>query len=562
MLEGMALKNLLSNLVGDKPVALELDLARGILTARSRNPLQAIALVNSPTLTGLREQLAQASVDDRVAGLIVHATPSDVALAHLDEVCELIEDFGERKPTVAWAESFGELIHGLQGYRVACAAQEIWVQPTGMLSIGGVELQITLYKGLLNKVGVEPQFGQRHEYKTAADMYAADHITEPHREMIQRIGQSLMDALVAGIARRRNLSTAVVWEAINAAPLVPEKALDMGLIDHIGYRDEAYSATLAAWHITPEQLLYVQRYTSKAALARKLRPRQPKVGVVSLRGAIVTGRGAVRNPFGGELAGADVIDEHLRTAMRDDDIKAVVFEVDSPGGSAVGSDFIRRSVLRLREAGKPVVVHMGTVAASGGYYVSMGADEIVAQASTLTGSIGVVGGKMVTAGLYDKLGLVRESLSFGEAAGLFSDAHEFSADDWDRLNAWLDRVYHDFTTFAAQDRGMAYEDLERLARGRVWTGADALHHGLVDHIGGQGVAVERACRLAGIDPTLAKLERIGDSGILSLIKPAASSETLASTTLPTAESMLRSLAERAGIGYQGVLSLPWRIKVR
>ncbi|AQP47838.1 hypothetical protein BW730_10365 [Tessaracoccus aquimaris] len=479
----MGISDILSKVTGDKPIVLELDMARGVLAARPSNPLQALQLINSATLSGLRDHLRVAADDERVVGLIVHAVPTSVTLAHAEEVAGLVEEFGTKKKTMAWAESFGELTSGLGAYHLATAAQEIWLQPTGAVCIEGIELSVTLLKGLLNKVGVEPQFGQRYEYKTAANTYAADHVTEPQREMTTRLGQSIVESLVGDIARRRSLSADAVWEAVNDSPIEPERAKDLGLIDHIGYRDEAYTSVLTAWGVEPESLLFAQRYSNKAELAKKFRPKQPKIALVQLRGAIVTGRGA-RSVTGGQQAGADVVDEQLRAALRDDDVKAVVFSVDSPGGSAVASDFIRRSVLRLKEAGKPVVAHMESVAASGGYYVSMGANEIVAQATTLTGSIGVLAGKMVTAGLYDKLGLIRETVDIGAAAGTFSSAHEFSEADWERLNRFLDRVYLDFTTFAAADRGMAYDDLERLARGRVWTGADAKEGGLVDHIGG------------------------------------------------------------------------------
>lgn len=558
----MGISDLLHTFTSDDPIVLELDLGRGVLTAKPSNPLQAVQLINSPSLAGLREHLAQAADDERVVGLLVHAVPSGIALAHSEELAELIETFGRTKKTVAWAESFGELTQGLGAYHLASAAHEVWVQPTGMLSIEGVELSITLLKGLLNKVGVEPQFGQRYEYKTAANTYAADHVTEPHREMTARLGQSIVDGIVADIARRRKLPVETVWEAINASPVEPAKAKELGLIDHIGYRDEVYATALKEWEAAPRHLLFAHRYTSRTAMVKKLRPKQPKVAVVSLRGPIVTGRGN-RSLGGGPQAGADVIDEQLRAAQRDDEVKAVVFSVDSPGGSAVASDFIRRSVLRLREAGKPVVAHMGTVAASGGYYVSMGADEIVAQAATLTGSIGVLGGKMVTQGLYDKLGLIRETLPIGAAAGTFSSAHEFTEQDWERLNKWLDRVYLDFTSFAAHDRGMDYDDLERLARGRVWTGADAKERGLVDHLGGERLAVARACALAHLDPAKVKLTHLGSGGLAQMLRPASSSEhATGGARLPSAESALTSLAARLGITSSGALTMPWAITVR
>lgn len=556
----MGIADALATFATDKAVVLELDLARGVLVARPDNPLQALQLINSPTLQGLREHLALAAADERVKGLIVHASPGP-DIAHGEEIAELIEEFGRHRPTMAWADSFGELMGGLGAYRIAAAAQKIWVQPTGMLSIEGVQLEILLLRGAFEKAGLVPEFGQRKEYKSAANTYAADHITGPHREMMQRIGESIMSTLVAEIARRRSIDEQVVRDAIDASPLTSERALDLGLIDAIGYRDEAYAAALADWGVEPSALVFAHRYTSKKALAGKLRHGQPKVAVVSLRGAIVTGRGS-RSVTGGQSAGADVVDEQLRHALRDDDVKAVVFAVDSPGGSAVASDFIRRGVIRLKEAGKPVVAHMGTVAASGGYYVSMASSEIVAQSGTLTGSIGVLGGKIVTQGLYDKLGLIREALPFSASAGTFSPAHQFSEDDWGRLNTWLDRIYLEFTTSAALDRGMDYDDLEKLARGRVWTGADARERGLVDHLGGRRVAVERACALAGLDSSKVKVTHLSDSGIVSMLVPAKSSEGSSSgANLPGLEGSLRSVLARVGIVAPGVLSVPFTIGI-
>ena len=243
----------------------------------------------------------------------------------------------------------------------------------------------------------------------------------------------------------------------------------------------------------------------------------------------------------------------------------MLFEVDSPGGSAVASDFVRRSILRLRESGRPVVARMGAMAASGGYYVSMPCDEIVAHATTLTGSIGVLAGKFVTRGLYEKLGLKRESIRIGAASGMLSTATEFSPEDWDRLNAELDRVYRQFTTLAAQDRAMDHEHLESLARGRVWSGADACERGLVDHVGDWRLAWRRVCALADIDPEEATPVRIGVGSVLERIIPARSSEhrtESARVAIPTVDDLLMRAADLIGLPIHGVLSLPLSIKVR
>ena len=561
----MVLKSFLDKLPRPtRRVVLELDLARGVLETFPRNPLQMLQVVGATAISELRERLAEAARDERVAGLIVHAVDCGQPMTVMDEIAHLIEDFGVRRPTMAWAESFGELGNSLAAYKLATACRTVWLQPTGTLGIGGVEVDITLFRGLLEKVGITPQFGQRHEYKTAADQFVAPEITEANREMTHRLAQSAVDDTVAVVARRRGVVLETVWEAVNSSPVVPERAKELGLIDEIGYRDEAYAKALAEWAAEPGDLLYASRYQPRPSFAGAFRKDRPKVAVVSLRGPIQTGRGRP-GTFTGPSVGADVVDEHLRAALRDEHVKAVLFEVDSPGGSAVASDFIRRSILRLRESGRPVVARMGALAASGGYYVSMPCNEIVAYATTLTGSIGVLAGKFVTRGLYEKLGLKREPIRIGAASGMLSSATEFSSEDWDRLNAELDRIYQQFTSLAAQDRSMDYEHLEALAKGRVWSGADACERGLVDRVGDWRLAWRRACALADIDPEEAIPVRIGAGSVLERIIPARSSEHRAESAriaVPTADDLLMRAADLAGLPIYGVLSLPFRIKVR
>ncbi len=547
-------------------VVLELDLARGLLEVRPRNPLAALQVLNATHMSVLRENFREAASDSRVAGLIVHAVECSQPMSVMEEVGDLVEEFGRHRPTVAWAESYGELANSLPAFQLATAAQQVWVQPTGDVAIGGAEVTIVLAKGMLEKVGVEPQFGKRWEYKTAADQFAADDVTDANREMMTRLGQSLVEDAVATIARRRGMDVASVWEGVNESPLTPEKAVELGLVDRIGYRDQVYAMVLENWGAEPENLRFVHRYAPKTTLRRMVRRSSGgKVAVVSVRGPIVTGRGAP-SPAGREIAGSDVVDEHLRAVLRDEDVRAVILEVDSPGGSAVASDFMRRSVLRVRDSGRPVVARMGSVAASGGYYAAMGADEIVAQASTLTGSIGVLAGKFVTRGLFDKVGLKREAIRIGARAGMLSSATEFSEEDWAKLDESLDRIYTTFTTLAAEDRGMAVEELEPLAKGRVWTGSDALTHGLVDHVGGWRLALERASVLAGMDPATAKVSRVSHLGVLEGLLPATSSESRSQASVPlpmnSADALLAKAASALGLPVYGALSLPVRIDIR
>ncbi|MEO7588448.1 MAG: signal peptide peptidase SppA [Arachnia sp.] len=561
----MGLREILDLLTSrDGRVVLELDLARGLVEVRPRNPLATLQILNATGMATLRDHLSKAARDDRVAGLIVHAVECGQPMPVMEEVGGLIEEFGHHKPTVAWAESYGELGNSLSAFMLATAAHRVWVQPSGDVGIGGAEVTIVLAKGMLEKAGITPQFGKRWEYKTAADQFAADDVTDANREMMTRLGQSLVEDAVATIARRRGVDVDRVWEGVNNSPLTPEKALELGLVDRIGYRDEVYAEALDEWHGEPDDLRFVHRWSPRPDIAKVLRRNSGgKVAVVSVRGSIVTGRGAP-NPLGGESVGSDVVDEQLRAVLRDDDIRAVVLDINSPGGSAVASDFMRRSVLRVRESGRPVVARMGSVAASGGYYAAMGADEIVAQASTLTGSIGVLAGKFVTAGLYEKLGLKREAIRIGARAGMLSSTTAFSEEDWAKLDESLDRIYDTFTSLAAHDRGMEVDELRALAKGRVWTGSDAAANGLVDHIGGWRLAWERACILAGLDPAVATLTRLSHLGPLERLLPVTSSESRSTTSLTPAvgaDDLLMRAATWLGLPVQGALSLPWRIDV-
>lgn len=543
------------------PIVLELDLSRGIQSAPPENPLEALRSLNAPSLAAIREGLQKGAKDQRVKGLVIHIGALPLSLAQSDELAEEIREFGRSKPTIAFTESFGEFGSAVSAYKLAASAHQIWVQPSGMLTAGGIHLDITLLKGLLTKLGIEPQFGQRQEYKTAADRFAASEVTHANREMMTRLGQSLMDESVASIARDRGLSTEKVWEAVDNSPLTPQQSVDAGLIDRIGYRDEVFDDLHTTWGTRAESQLFVHRYAIGRRIQGALARHQAKdtVSLITIRGNIVLGRGN-RGRFMMRSSGSDEICEQLRAVARNDQVKAVVLNVDSPGGSYIASDTIRRAVLQLRKSGRPVVVSMGDVAASGGYFVSMAADEIVALPSTLTGSIGVLAGKMVTAGLYEKLELKREGIDIGKNAGILDPGKKFTEAEWQILNADLDRIYADFTEKAAKDRGLELAELEASARGRVWTGADARAHRLVDHLGGLQTAFLRACSLAGLDPVRTQLKLAEETRLFSQFIPARNSESptgAARIGVPTsADDLVAIAAELAGVRMAGVLSLP------
>lgn len=555
------------------PVILEIDLARGLTVAPPDNPLAALKVINSATMGSVREGLRQGATDPRVKALVVHVAPSGLGLADLQNLGDMIADFGQHKPTIAWTQTFGEVGNSLPLVALAARAKTVWVQPSGMFFLGGMHLSITLLRGLFEKIGLTPEFGQRKEYKSAAEQYAGTEISDANREMMQRLADSVVEQCVAQIATGRGLDVEAVRSAMDESPLTVERAKELGLIDRIGYRDEVYADVFETLRLDRQALQFVHRYDAKVQrreMKRQLLDRHaPQIGIVTLRGPIVTGRGAPGGP-GGQQAGGDVVAEHLRAAARDEKIKAVVLRIDSPGGSAVASDTIWREVHRVRESGRPVVALMGNVAASGGYYAAMGADEIVAAPSTLTGSIGVLAGKLVMLGLYEKLALKHEGINSGPKADMFAADSHFSEDDWATLNSFLDVVYAQFTSKAAADRGMDLADLEKVARGRVWTGSDALERGLVDHLGNLETAVQRAAALADVNRDQAVVRTVPALGMFEQFVPAESSESGGRPQMAVAdgpEALLPKAIRALGLSGEwaqmaGPLALPWKIDLR
>ena len=543
------------------PLLLELDLTRGLLESPPASPIEALRAMHVPSLRGVVEALRRAAQDDNVAGLVAHVGARQPTLAQSNELRAAVAAFREAgKPTMCWSETYGEMGPGNVGYHLASAFDEIWVQPSGDVGLVGVAAQAVFLRDTLDKLGVQTQIGQRHEYKTAADTFLRSSMTDANREMVTRLVDSAMETLVRDVAAGRGLDEAAVREAVDAAPLTPEEALERGLVDRIGYRDEVYADLKK--RLGEVELKFVDRYgrgglaQAGAAVARR---HKPVVAVVHAAGPIHLGRSS-STPLSGRSVGSDSIGTALRAAAKDDAVKAVVLRVDSPGGSYVASDTIRREVLALRRTGKPVIASMANVAASGGYYIAMPADRVLASAGTITGSIGVLAGKQVIREMLERVGVRRESVASGRYADMFSSDRPFDEDEWSRLETWLDRVYDDFTAKAADDRGMGVEELRAVARGRVWTGADALAHGLVDELGGLERAVEVACERAGVERAAVELRTMPRPKPLERLMPAENSESPTAASL--GEGLLDGVLRAVGLPSYGVLSLPveWRLQ--
>jgi protease-4 len=483
------------------PLILELDLTEGLAEEPPADPLSAVMTMRRPRLADVLDGLRRARADDRVRALVVKLGGRRIGLARVQELRAAVAEFGRSgKATVAWAETFGEFSPGNAAYYLATAFDRIWLQPSGDVGLTGLSLEQWFFRGTLDKLGLEYQVGKRHEYKNTADRLTEQGFTGPAREALERLALSLTGQLTDAVAGRLGVTPDEARRLIDNGPYAAAEALDARLVDALGYRDEVYDQVrqLAG---PDTHLLYLGRYQRARALAERARklpePGGDVVALIYASGPIRPGRTS-RGPLSGGAMGSDTVTAALRAAAADRRARAVVLRVNSPGGSYVASDAIWREVVRTRRAGTPVVVSMGDVAASGGYFIAMAADAIVAQPGTVTGSIGVYTGKPVTASLLERLGVTTDSVTEGAHADMFTTTRPFSNEEWSKINSWLDRIYADFTGKVATGRNMTPEQVHDVARGRVWTGADAAANGLVDHLGGLDDALALARRMAAL----------------------------------------------------------------
>lgn len=490
------------------------------------------------------DAIHRAAEDPRVAGLIARVQITAAPPGPVQELREAVAAFTARKPSLAWAETYP----GTLSYYLASAFGEVWMQPSGTVGLVGFATSALFLRDALDKLGVEAQFVARGEYKSAANLFTEHGYTEAHREADAALVDSLRGQVWEAVAASRKLDVGALDALADRAPLLRDDAVAAGLIDRIGFRDEAYAHIADVEDADADDApprLYLSRYArAKKPSVPGIKSR-PKIAVVTLSGPIVSGRGGRQlSPMGSSAAGGDTIAAALREAAADDDVAAIVLRVDSPGGSVTGSETIWREVARTRERGTPVVASMGAVAASGGYYVSMAADAIVANPATLTGSIGVVTGKLVARGLKDRLGVGSDAVRTNANADAWSVDAPFTPEQQAHVEAEADLFYTDFVARVADGRKMSVEDVDRVARGRVWTGADAHARGLVDELGGLRTAIRRAKTLAGIDEdTKVAVIHLPGSSLLDMLRPKPSSQPAATLSDALGALALRSVTD-------------------
>jgi protease IV len=541
------------------PYLLELDLTQPLLEDKPPELVVRLLWRRRASLASVLRALDDGRTDARVAGLVAKIGPRGMGFAQAQELRDAVRAFSATgKPAVAWSETFGEFAAATVPYYLATAFGEVWLQPSGEIGFVGVASSSLFLAEALDNAGVRRQIGTRHEYKNAANMFLERDFTEPQREATGRVVASLWQQVVDGVANSRQLEAGTVRELADRAPLAASEAQLAHLVDHIGYRDEVYDALRRKR--PGAQFLFVHRYRAHRAVAERLRQAVPRRrGVV----ALVVGNGQIRLGRSGQGAarssamGSDTVSAALRAALESDRVRAVVFRVNSPGGSYVASDTIWREVGRLRESGKPVVVSMGDVAASGGYFVAAPADAIVAGPGTLTGSIGVLGGKFSVGDLLARFGARHGSIGEGRHARMMSPLDEFTEEEWQQLSAWLDKIYDDFVGKVAAGRSMAREAVSEVARGRVWTGADARERGLVDELGGLERATVVARQRAGL-PAGAELVSFPHISPAQRLRPPRSSEDprAAAAVVLGPWGPFGALAARLGLPPSGPLTMP------
>jgi protease-4 len=441
--------------------------------------------------------LDRASRDARVKGVFLRVGSGDLAPAKAEELRDALKLFQKSgKFVIAHSQSFYS--GGLGDYEVAAAADQLWMQPVSSFFSSGEANTTLFYKGLFDKVHAAPQFVQRYEYKNAANVFTETDFTPAHREATERVLQSWFDSATAEAASDRKLEKGELAGVIDAAPLTSDEVKAKGLITDIGYdedaRDAARKKAGAGAAITR-----FERYV-QATKARGPAIGAPTIALVHAAGEIV--EGGDDNPLSASstsVAG-DTFSKAIRDAAADRSVKAILLRVDSPGGSAIASDQILDALKKAHAAGKPIVVSMGSLAASGGYYIALAADRVVAEPGTLTGSIGVLWGKVAAGKSLEMVGLEARELGIGKNALFLSSMTPWNNDQLAAVNKQADLVYADFTLKVSEGRKLPLARVLEIARGRVWTGADAKERGLVDELGGFWTAVDDVKKLSGIAP--------------------------------------------------------------
>jgi protease-4 len=480
--------------VPDKTI-LEANFEQALPEDIPETPTAKLMLSERATVRDVIDALDRGADDERVVGLVAKIGVAPLGMAKVQEIREAVQRFrAHKKFAVAYSETFGEFGPGNSAYYLATAFDQIYLQPSGDIGLTGIIMESPFIKGTLGKLGMTFHGDHRYEYKNALNALTETKYTAPHKEAMTAIMTSWFNQMKEGICQARQIAPEKFPALVDAGPYLGKEAVDAKLVDGVAYRDEVYSQAKNKAGGRAE-FLYLGKYLDRAG---RPHDRGKAIALIFGVGGVTRGKSDYDPVQGSVNMGSDTVAGAIRAAAADKDVKAILFRVDSPGGSYVASDTIWREVVLARKAGKPVIVSMGDLAGSGGYFVAMAADKIVAQPGTITASIGVLGGKMLTSGLWDKVGLSWDEVHQGNNATMFTGTKDYTPAEWARFEAWLDRVYVDFTGKVAEGRKLSKEKVLEIAKGRIWSGQDAKNLGLVDELGGYDTALKLARKAAGI----------------------------------------------------------------
>jgi len=493
----IAISSASSKVPTPRNTVLELDLRGGVTDQAPNNPFAVFGGSGLSTLQ-IVDTLAQAGDDSRVKVLLIRLPEAGIAPAAADEIRQAVRRFrASGKTVIAHSQGFQPVGATVSSYMIGASASELWMQNTASFQLSGLSTDSLFLGRAFDKYGVNAEFEQRYEFKNAVNEYTQSDYTPAHREAMTAWMTSIYTSALANAAQDRRVTPAALRTTIEAGPYSSAEALQRKLIDKIGQVEEAEAEARRRAGRNAEIMTfgdYSSTHGPRVGSGRNA------IAIIGGEGAIMTGTGGGADPFGGGSSiMSDDLAEAIYDAVADASVKAIVFRVSSPGGSPEASEQILAAVRAAKAAGKPVVVSMGDYAASGGYWISSEANWIVAQPSTLTGSIGVYGGKFVLAEALGRFGVDIRALSVGGSyADAFSPSQDFSPAQRAAFAAQIDRTYEEFIARVAAGRRLPPARVREIARGRVWTGAQAREIGLVDQLGGLEEAVAKARELARI----------------------------------------------------------------
>lgn len=459
----------------------------------------------SMTVRSAVAALEAAAKDKRVEGLVVSLKGGQIALSHTTELRQAIKHFRDAgKFAYIYGSSYDSFGSGLIQYYLASAFDEIWMQPVGTVSIDGLQFEMPMVKNALDKLGVEPNFFARKEYKSVFETFTRSEMSPENRETMQDMVNELSDIMISDIAADRKLSEKALKAVIDKGMFYGMEAVDAGLVDSLNYGDilsrqvnhnvtGSFDGNDADFVSLSGYARYVASQKGAEVKPQAAAKKTSKIALIYITGTIM--EAPSQSPQ--YLLSADNLVKYINQAKNDKSIDAVVVRVNSPGGTPTAAEKIRRALLLVKQEGKPVIISMGGMAASGGYWVSADADHIFALPSTLTGSIGVAGGKFAITGLWEKLGVTWGEVSYGANAGYMSMNNTFNEFQTQRYNKLMDYMYDSFVNIVSAGRGMSVEAVDEVARGRVWTGRQAVEKGLVDELGTLNDSLDYTARELG-----------------------------------------------------------------